>query len=92
MAIQTFNIETCMGEITSFKEQLSFLTVEEKKEFNKIGYTGKNSAGVQSSYSEFLNSLDKGEFSVRQTKFDGGNFMEEFYIVRVVQTPVSAEI
>lgn len=89
MSIQTFDIETCMGQITSFGEQLNFLTEAEINEFNTIGYTGKNLAGVESSYSEFLNSLNKGEFSVKQTKFDGGNFMERFFIVRVVQIPES---
>lgn len=76
-------IETCMGKITSFGDQLDYLTEEEKKEFNLIGYTGKNSQGVKTTRENYLNSLDKGQFEVEQTKFDNGDFCEKFIVVRV---------
>ena len=59
---------------------MSFLTSEEQKEFDTIGYTGKNSAGKKTSYGEYLNGLGKGEFSVKQTKSDTGDFCESFEI------------
>jgi hypothetical protein len=83
MKIQTRHIETCMGEITSFADQLEFLTPDEIKEFNKIGHSGKNSKGEETSFHEYLNSLNKGEFDVTKTKWDNGDFMEKYTIVRV---------
>ena len=85
MAIQTFNIETSMGSVRgSFGHPLTFLTEEEKANLDEIGYTGKLK-GVKTSKGEYLNSLEKGEFSVEQTKFDNGDFTEGFLIVRVTK-------
>lgn len=81
--IKTSRIKTCMGKITSFGDQLNYLTEDEKKELDVIGYTGKNSQGKEMSREKYLNSLDKGEFEVEQIKFDSGDFMEEFLVVRV---------
>lgn len=83
MNIQTKHIQTCMGKITAFADQLNYLTTDEIEEFNKIGYTGKNSKGVKTNFSEYLNSINKGEFDVSQTKWDNGDFSEEYTIVRV---------
>ena len=56
-------IKTCMGKITHFSpSNLSFLTIEQRDEFNKIGYTGKDSNGNKNNYQNYLNSLDLGEF------------------------------
>jgi hypothetical protein len=83
MVIDTFcNVETCMGELVS-NTSLSFLSKEEVKEFNLIGYSGKNSKGEKSNYEQYLNSLSKGEFAVTKTLFDDGTFREKFTIVRV---------
>lgn len=76
-------ITTCMGKITSFGEQLDYLTEEEKNELDVIGYTGKNSKGEMTSRKVYLNSLGKGEFKIEQTKYDNGDFIEKFIVVRV---------
>lgn len=81
--INVKRIETCMGKITNFGQQLDYLTEDEKKELDVIGYTGKNSQGVKTTRANYLNSLDKGQFEVEQTKFDNGDFCERFIVVRV---------
>jgi Ni,Fe-hydrogenase III large subunit len=62
-------------------KQLDFLTDEELKEFNVIGYTRKNSFGVKTDRETYLNSLMKGQFQIHQTKFDTGDYVERFTIV-----------
>jgi hypothetical protein len=86
MQILNYNIQTCMGEVTSRKDQLNFLSNEEQKEFDLIGYTGKNSQGLKIGRVEYLNSLrpDKEQFKIIQTKFDSGDFIEEFILTRVI--------
>ncbi len=84
--IQTYNIETSMGKLTK-RISLPFLSDAELAELNTIGYTGRNSKGSLVSRQEFLNSLGKGEFEVRQTEYDNGDFTEGFAIVRVINTP-----
>ena len=84
MAIQTRRIQTCMGKVTSFGQQLDYLTEEEKTELDTIGYTGKNSKGERTTKTVYLNSLDKGEFQVETLKRDNGDFCEEFMVVRVI--------
>lgn len=81
MMIDIFNIKTSMGSTNN--TSLPFLTEEELKEFNTIGYTGKTSEGEIISRTDYLNSLGKGEFKINQTKYDNGDFSEEFTIVRV---------
>lgn len=76
--ITQHTIHTCMGKING--DCPPFLTADEQKEFDTIGHTGKNSQGVKSSYGEYLNSLGKGEFSVKQTKSDNGDFCETFEV------------
>jgi hypothetical protein len=72
-----------MGKLTNFfGEQLPYLTKEQKEELDTIGYTGKNSKGKKVSRSEYLNSLKIGKFEVQQSKFDNGDFCEEFIITR----------
>jgi len=82
--MRTYTIETGMSEIIGHSNELNFLTSDEILEFNVIGYTGKNSKGISCSYSEYLNSLGKGEFSVKQTKFDNGDFHEKYLISRYI--------
>lgn len=77
--IETFNISTSMG--TCFK-QIPYLTPDELNEFNNIGYSGKNFKNEKISRVEYLNSLNKGTFNIYQTKHDGGDFIEEFLIIR----------
>jgi hypothetical protein len=84
--IEEYTIFTCMGKLSNygyFKSKLSFLNEEQEKEFNNIGYTGKNSKGEEISRQQYLNSLGLGTFKVKQTKFDHGDFCEEFLIIRV---------
>jgi hypothetical protein len=82
MALETFTLETSMGEVVqNFGHPLHFLTEQEKKDLDQIGYSGKLN-GVETSRTEYLNSLDKGEFSITQTKRDNGNFIEKFVVSR----------
>lgn len=78
--IQTYNISTSKGKLT---HDLPFLNDVEVKELNIIGYSGKDSNGNKVSREEYLNDLNKGIFSVVQTKRDNGDFVEEFLIIRV---------
>lgn len=83
MSIQIHNIVTNSGSLSPHYDNLNFLTDEERKEFNLIGYSNKNSKGEETDFSEYLNSLNKGEFKVAKTKFDNGDFTEKYTIVRV---------
>lgn len=78
--INTFQITTYMGK---YFGKLPFLSETELEEFNNIGYTGKNNKGKKITRKNYLNSLNKGEFEVTQTKFDNGSFEECFIIVWV---------
>lgn len=78
--IETFKIKTGMGKC---REKLPFLSEEEMKELDSIGYSGKTTKGERMSRVGYLNSLNKGEFDIKQTKHDNGDFLEEFIIVRV---------
>lgn len=85
MAISIYNITTNSGTLSKWVDTLSFLSDEETIEFNKIGYSGKNILEQKTNFSEYLNSLNKGEFEVQQTKFDNGDFTEKYTIVRVTK-------
>ena len=86
MAIKTFKIETCMGKVMKyFTHPLPFLSEEEKKEFDLIGYSGENSKGEKTNRMAYLNSLNLGEFAISQIKWDDGDFCEEFLIIQVVK-------
>jgi len=80
MKITSYKITTGMGKLRG--DSYLPLTESEIEEFNVIGYTGKNSAGVKTTYVEYLNSLNKGIFSIVQTKHDDGTYIEEFIINR----------
>lgn len=82
MKTEVFNIETGMGEYHGYS--LYFLTDQELKEFNSIGYSGKTTDGKEISRTEYLNSLNKGKFSVTLTKMDSGDFREGFTIIRQI--------
>lgn len=77
-SLKQFNIETVMGEVRG--GDMPFLTKEELTEFNKIGYSGKDSKGRKTNFEQYLNSLDKGIFSVQKTKTDSGDFCEAYQI------------
>lgn len=83
MTIKTYNIQTSLGQLTPWKDKLDFLSESQIEEFNKIGYTGKNSAGQECSYQEYLNTLQEGQFEVRTTKINRFDFSEELMIIRV---------
>lgn len=84
--IEQHKIRTSMG---ASDRHLEFLSTEEMKEFDYIGYSGKTLNGVPMSWVEYLNSLNKGYFSVSQTKSDRGDFVEEFMIVRSLPDDVT---
>jgi hypothetical protein len=80
---EIFRVKTCMGKVyTSFDHPLYFLTEEEKKELDTIGYTGRNSINERISREDYLNSIGKGSITVMQIKWDNGDFTEEFIISR----------
>jgi len=81
--IEIYNIVTTMGELSSFGDSLSFLSKDELKEFDLIGYTGKNSIGDKDNFESYLNRLNKGIFNVELKKRDNGNFCEKYSITRV---------
>ena len=81
--INTYNITTAMGQLNWCK--LPFLTEQETIEFDSIGYSGKKTNGEKMSRTEYLNSLNKGEFEIEQLKFDKGDFIEKFLIIRVTK-------
>ena len=82
MAVETYTFETSSGSVrTFFGHPLHFLSDQEKKDFDEIGYTGKLN-GKRTSRTEYLNSLGKGEFSLLQTKWDNGDFSEKFVLSR----------
>lgn len=86
MNIDTKSISTCMGKIsTYYGHPLSYLSDFEKNELDTIGYSGKKINGEKISKIEYLNSLGKGDFKIEQTKFDKGDFCEEFLIIRVTE-------
>lgn len=64
-------------------EKLPFLTNDEHRHFNSIGYSSKDLDGNKTTRTEYLNSLNKGTFKVEQTKWDDGSFEERFMIIRV---------
>jgi len=81
--IETYNIRTGLGKVNG-GDSLSFLTDEEAKELDTIGYTGKGNDGIRTTRLDFLNRLGKGEFKVNQTQRDSGDFSEAFTITRVL--------
>ncbi len=82
MQSETYIFETSMGSVISmFGHPLDFLTEQEKKEFDEIGYMGKLN-GKPITRTQYLNSLGKGEFHLLQTKWDNGDFHEKFVLTR----------
>jgi hypothetical protein len=82
MALETYKFETSMGEVKEiFGHPLHFLSEQEKKNFDQIGYSGKLN-GLETSRTEYLNSLKKGQFSTLQIKWDNGDFTEKFVLSR----------
>ena len=82
MKIEHYDISTCMGKITGSAPL--FLSEAHVQELNIIGYTGKNSYGIKTSWQSYLNTINKGNFSVTPTKTDNGDFSESFAVIRVL--------
>lgn len=81
--LQQLTLTTSMGSLYKLGSNLqTILTEEEVAELDVIGFTGKTSKGEKSSFEQYLNSLGKGEFSVKQVKFDDGSFTEKYEIAR----------
>lgn len=86
LKIETYKITTNSGKVsTYFGHPLAFLTDEEKKELDSIGYTGKTTDGIKVSRVDYLNSLGKGTFTITCVRIDNGDFSEDFIISRVVE-------
>lgn len=77
--VREYIVQTCMGKGWS---QLPFLTAEQAKEADNIGYTGKDLTGHRTSIGSFLSSLEHGEISVSCTQCDTGDYCEKFLVVR----------
>lgn len=82
MKIETYLIRTVMGKL--YMSSLPFLSTTEHDEFDQIGYSGETHQKLKMSSEQYLNSLGKGTFQVTQTKYDNGDFTENFTIVRVI--------
>lgn len=81
--VQQFTLTTSMGSLSTWGSSIqNILSKEELDELNKIGYTGKNSKEEKSNFEDYLNTLGKGEFKVKQTLFDNGSFLEKYEIAR----------
>jgi hypothetical protein len=72
--IRIYEVDTCMGKVIG---GLPCLNHEQNDKLNEIGYTGKGNREI------YLNSLNIGEFKVKKTKSDSGDFCESFTIVFV---------
>lgn len=81
--IDTYRVETGCGQVsTYFGHPLkNILSEDERKKLDEIGYTGKLN-GVRTSRTEYLNTLNKGTWSIEQTKRDSGDFSEAFIFIR----------
>lgn len=77
-----YKIICVAGKSLDFKK-ITGLTKTEIQNLNTIGYSGKLN-GKKTSFEKYLNTLNKGLFRVIQTKFDNGNFREEYIVVRVI--------
>ena len=71
-------------ETFGYPAALGCLTAQQREEFNVIGYTGRNSAGVKTDKVQYLNSLGYGTFTftLTMTKFDTCDFCEEYTVTR----------
>ena len=74
-----FQVTTRMGTCIT---PLPFPSNDRLNNFNSICYSGKTKQGIKINCEDYLNSLNKGEFTVMPTKFDNGDFEEKFIIVR----------
>lgn len=83
--IESYKIETAMGRLCRWGESnpLPFLTEQENKDFDEVGYTGKLNS-MPHSFQSYLNSLNKGVYQVTKTKHDNGDFCEAYLITRVI--------
>lgn len=82
MKIEQFMITTSMGRVD---QTLDFLSNEQLRELNHIGYSGEDFSSTKTDRETFLNSLGIGSFKVDQIEFDNGSFQERFLIARVTK-------
>lgn len=70
-----------MGESPDW-EKLG-ISEKDEKNLNEIGYTGKLN-GARTTLSEYLNSIstDNIKFSIEKTKYDNGDFREEYNVIK----------
>ena len=81
--LDQFTLTTSMGSLNKHLSSLqNILTEEEVAELDVIGFTGKTSKGEKSSFANYLNSLGKGEFSIKQVGWDNGSFTEKYEVAR----------
>jgi hypothetical protein len=78
-----------MGELAG-GTTLPFLTSEQVKEFNLIGYSGKDSSGSRMSQLQYLNTINPGREifemeCINRASF--ADFCQEFIVTRVVINP-----
>lgn len=81
--VEQYTMSTGMGYLsTGTKLTMLFLSDNEIENMDSIGYSGKDKAGNKTTFEEYLNSLNKGTFTVKKTKHDTGDFSEEYTVAR----------
>ena len=78
--VETYTVDTRMGR--GYKV-LPFLSREEIANADSIGHSGETLKDGRTTVSKYLNSLDRGEIIIEQTRCDHGDFCESFIIIRV---------
>lgn len=81
--VEIYRVVTASGRVhTFFAHPLKdVLTLQEIKNLDEIGYSGKFN-GLETTRTEYLNSLGKGTFEIKQIAHNGGDFSECFIIAR----------
>lgn len=83
LVIINYEFQTVMGECRG--KVLDFLTEEQLKEFNSIGYSGKTTDNRPMGRVDYLNSLFPNEqFTLLKTRSDNGDFSEDWVLTRVI--------
>lgn len=80
-----YKFSTGMGRVNTYNgHPLTFLSATEQRQLDSIGYSGKTLEGVKTTKHDFFNSLDKGNFAIKQTVYDNGDFCESFILARTI--------
>lgn len=89
--IKSFRIRRGLGCIDwNDKKKLTFLSKKELDDIDQIGYSGKTQSGKKIAIEEYLNSLGKGSFIWTCTRWDNGDFSDEFSLVYSDNLPYKA--